>query len=143
MALIKFNPNSVPSNYNTLFDSFFSDMDKVFGANHLHTSPAANIRKIENGFELELAVPGFKKEELDINVEKNVLTLSSNRAEEQTEDKGEWRRREFSYTSFKRSFTLPENVDEDNMKAEYEQGVLRLTIPVAQPVSKIKKIEIA
>ena len=93
--------------------------------------PAVNILEKENSFFVELAVPGKKKEDFNIALEDQVLTISSETKHENEEkdEKGKYTRKEFSYSSFKRSFTLPDMVDEEKINAKYEEGVLKIEIP--------------
>ena len=95
------------------------------------TVPAVNIRETEKDFTVELAVPGKKKDDFKVEVNNDILTISSEAQTEKEEvaEDGKYTRREFSYSAFKRSFTLPETVDEDKIKASYEDGVLRLALP--------------
>ncbi len=97
--------------------------------NHRTNVPAVNIKESENDFELELAVPGRNKEDFKIEVNENVLTISSETKTEENVEKENYTRREFGYSSFKRSFTLPETIDEDNIKATYINGLLKFTLP--------------
>ena len=130
MALVKFNQpkNSAAaySPFNDLFDSFFKD--SYVDDRALAKIPAVNISENENQFEIELAVPGFKKEDFKINLEENVLTVSSEKKEETKEEGKKVTRKEFSYASFKRSFTLPETADANHISAKYENGLLLLTV---------------
>lgn len=107
--------------------------------------PAVNIKDNAKSYDLELAVPGYKKDELKVNVQDGVLTISSEKQKESEEDKNGYTRREFSYRSFERSFQLPENVDADNVKASFTDGVLKLSIPKtkALPERKGKEVRIA
>ncbi|MBS1583191.1 MAG: Hsp20/alpha crystallin family protein [Bacteroidetes bacterium] len=107
--------------------------------------PAVNIKDNTKSFDLELAVPGYKKEDLKVNVEGDVLTISSEKKSETEEEKKGYTRREYSYRSFSRSFTLPENADGDQVKASYENGVLKLSIPKtkALPEKHGKEVRIA
>ncbi len=112
-----------------LFDNFFSDVD-YFADNRLaSTIPAVNIREDANEFTIELAAPGLKKEEFKINVDEKVLTISTEKMEETEEKKESYTRKEFSYTSFNRSFRLPKTVDIEKIEATHENGVLFLHIP--------------
>lgn len=119
-------------------DNFPSFLDEFFGADVFDSSrnsgignalPAVNVKESESNFELEVAAPGMKKEDFKIELDKNVLGISSESKTEDLEEKKKYRRREFSYRSFKRTFTLPENVDADNIKANYSEGVLKIEIP--------------
>ncbi|NMH29290.1 Hsp20/alpha crystallin family protein [Flavobacterium silvaticum] len=91
--------------------------------------PAVNIRETENAFEVELSAPGKPKEDFNIELDKNLLTISSDVKNETTEDNGKYTRKEFTVSSFKRSFTLPETIAADDIKAAYENGILKLTLP--------------
>lgn len=135
MSLIKRNGNlfnSFPSMFND--DSFTRDLFNWGLSNNSHTGttiPAVNIKETATAFEVEMAAPGMTKKDFRIELENNVLTITSEK-NVQTEDKeGEkYSRREFSYQSFQRTFTLPkEVVDEDKIEARYENGVLHLVIP--------------
>ncbi len=95
------------------------------------TIPAVNIRELNNTYLIDLAAPGMDKESFTINLEENVLTVSAQKSVE-NEDKvkvGRYTRREFGYTSFTRSFTLPEEVKHDKIEATYVDGVLSVAIP--------------
>jgi HSP20 family protein len=97
--------------------------------NYNNTFPAVNIRENEKDFELEIAVPGQKKEDFNIEVDENVLTISlENKNQGEVKDDN-FTRREFSYSSFKRAFTLPETVNEEKINASYTDGILRFTLP--------------
>lgn len=131
MSLVKKN-NSVA--FPAFLDEFlkpdwFGGMEKLEKLNV--TVPAVNIKETETDFTIELAVPGKKKDDFNVEVNNDVLTISSEAKTENEErtDDGKYTRREFSYSSFKRSFTLPETVDEEKIKASYEDGVLRLALP--------------
>jgi len=107
--------------------------------------PAVNIKDNANSFDLEVAVPGYNKEDLKVNVEDGVLTISSERKQESEEEKKGYTRREFSYSAFSRSFQLPQNADADNVKATYADGVLKLSVPKAKamPEKRGREIKIA
>ncbi len=100
--------------------------------------PAVNIKDAGNEFQIELAVPGYKKEDLHVDLEDGVLTISSEKREEKKEEKDLYRRREFSYSSFRRSFALPEIADEAGVKATHGDGVLRLTVAKRKDAIKAK-----
>ncbi len=90
--------------------------------------PAVNIRENETHFFLDIAIPGKKKEDIKVEIEKNILTISSDQVKEEVLNE-RFNRREFNYGSFTRAFTLPKTISEDNIQATYEQGVLTLTLP--------------
>jgi HSP20 family protein len=101
--------------------------------------PAVNIKEENNKFVLEMAAPGLKKDDFNINLDNYVLTISSEKKEEQKEDKDNYTRREFLYTSFSRSFTLPKTVDIDKIKADYKNGILTVTLPKKEEEAKLTK----
>lgn len=104
------------------------------------SAPPANIRETDKEYKLDLSVPGMKRDDFDVDVENGVLTISSEKEEERNEDDKNFHRREFSYNSFSRTFTLPDNVDENNIGAKYDNGMLQVTIPKTETsISKPKK----
>ena len=131
MSITKWNNNGMTN----LFDDFFSkDLWNWGLANHSVTNttlPAVNIRETAENFEVEMAAPGMKKEDFRIELEGTELRISSERRSKNEMKEGErYTRREFSYQSFQRSFTLSkEVVDVDQINAKYENGVLHLLIP--------------
>jgi HSP20 family protein len=91
--------------------------------------PPVNIRETDMTFEVELSAPGKAKEDFNIELDNDMLTISSEQKSENTSEDGKFTRREFSHSSFRRSFTLPETVKEDEIKASYENGILKITLP--------------
>lgn len=125
MSITRRNQLMLPSLLNEMFrPDWFGGMD-----NYSNTLPAVNIRENEREFELEIAVPGKKKEDFNIEVDNNVLTVSLEEKKEDELKEKNYSRREFSYSSFKRAFTLPETVDEEKINAAYTDGILRFTLP--------------
>ncbi len=115
--------------------SSWPDVNGFFDNNWMQTawpeviwSPAVNVVENDKSFEVELAAPGIKKNEFKVDVKDRVLTISCETKKEEEEKKKNYTRREFSSRSFSRSFGLPENVDEKNISAKYEEGVLRVTL---------------
>ena len=127
MNLIKRNTVPFPSIIDEFLKPDFFGGIQNFGAN----VPAVNIRESETEFAVELAAPGKRKEDFIIDLDDNVLTISSETKteNEQKDDKGKSSGREFSDSSLKRSFSLPVTVNEDEIKASYENGVLHVTMP--------------
>ncbi|WP_337042047.1 Hsp20/alpha crystallin family protein [Emticicia sp. 17c] len=121
---------SFAPSFPSLLENFFNDFERVAPA-HQHSFPAVNILEDENAYKLELAAPGLKKEDFKINVHDNVLTVSAEQKTEteETKQNGKYTRKEFNYSSFKRSFTLPKTVDSDKILASYNDGVLGLELP--------------
>jgi HSP20 family protein len=94
--------------------------------------PAVNIREDDKRFTLDLAVPGIEKKDLKIEINEDVLTISSEHKEEKEENLDDFKRREFSYSSFCRSFYLPENVNKEKIEGNYKDGILTITLPKAE-----------
>lgn len=105
--------------------------------------PAVNVAEDEKKFEIEFAAPGMRKEDFKIHVDNGMLTVSAEKEEEKEEKKKNYTRQEYSYNSFSRSFSLPENAKEDDIKARYENGVLKLDVAKKSiAVSKVKEIAV-
>lgn len=147
MPVIK-NQNWLPS----LFNDFFGDEWVVNRANRL-SSPAVNIIENEKDFRIEIAAPGMTKEDFNVHVNAHdelVISLEKHTENEQKSDdkqgkKGTYLRREFSYSSFRQSFALPENVDKDKIEACIKHGVLTIDLPKkveAKEVPAERRIEI-
>jgi HSP20 family protein len=134
--LVRFNTS--PS-LRTVFENLWgSDLieDEMFKKAKL---PAVNVKETDKSYDIEVAVPGMKKEDFNIAVENKVLTISADIKEEKEEKDDKYTRREFVSSSFKRSFSLPENVDENNIQAHYENGILKVTVPKVQEQKPEKK----
>lgn len=142
MTLIKFN--KAHRGYSPVFPSLFQD---VFDGNFPEFRmpgnglPAVNIAESEQNYHLELTIPGFSKEELQIQLEENTLVVSGEKKKELEQNQPEKRysRREFSYQNFKRTFTLPENVAEERIAAQFENGILKLDLPKKETPGKISR----
>lgn len=135
MNLIRKQPPFFPS----LIDDFINTDWNLKVPTFSGTVPAVNIKELDSQFEIELAVPGMKKDDFEIEVEDGVLSISSTQEEEQVNEKGKFTRREFSYSSFRRSFTLPDSVNPTKIDATYKEGVLIVLLPKhkeAQPQPK-------
>ena len=123
------------------FDSFFNSF---FDDNKVTTSkwiPATDITEDENKYELHFELAGLTKEDININIEKNVLTVSGERKSFDEDKKKNYHRIERHYGRFSRSFTLSDNTNSDEINAEFENGILTVTVPKAEEV-KPKVIEI-
>ncbi|MDH5414426.1 MAG: Hsp20/alpha crystallin family protein [Flavobacteriaceae bacterium] len=114
----------------TILDDFFRDWSTTNFSDTNSTLPAVNIKEDDNAFTVEVAVPGMEKKDFHIDLEDNILTISSEKTVEDKEVKDNYTRKEYSYQSFKRSFTLPKNVvDSDKIAAQYKNGELIIAIP--------------
>jgi len=145
MSLMRFS-NQLP----TLFDRFFeNDMFDWSNRNFSNTNttlPAVNIKEDTEGFEVELAAPGFDKKDFKIELNNDLLTISSEKkVEKELKKEEQFSRREFSYQSFSRSFTLPNTVHNDKISAKYDNGILKIHIPKREEAKPkpVKQISIS
>lgn len=140
MNIIKYQTpkfNSLMPNFFDIFDGILgNDIAEFSGSDCLAKSPSVNIIETENSYDLELAVPGFNKENISINVENDVLTIKGETKTEKEENKKRYTRREFSYSSFTRSFNLNDQVRGDKIGADYKDGILTITIPKKEEAKK-------
>ncbi len=124
---------SIVRKNNLVFPALMSDIFKPdwFGGleNNESFIPAVNILENETSFELELFAPGRKKEDFNVEVDEQVLTISSEIKEEEEIKEKSYSRKEYTYSSFKRAFTLPDTVNEDAIEASYKDGVLKFVLP--------------
>ena len=130
MTLVKFNERKdsglLSPVFNDIFENFFND---AFVSDRMVSRvPAVNISETEGHYHIELAAPGLKKKDFKLNLDRNVLTISAEKQTEQTENDKKYNKREYSYSSFVRSFTLPESADDGNIEAEYTDGVLKINV---------------
>ena len=136
---------SLPSLLEDFFSRNWAD-STLANRNYGFTLPAVNVRETNDDFILEVAAPGMKREDFKVELDNNVLTISSNREEKQEDQNNDgFTRREFSYQYFQRSFSLPENkVEGDKISARYVDGILHITVPKkeAAKVKPIKQISI-
>lgn len=147
MSLVKrTDENWLPNIFDDMFKTdWFGGTTNV---NSIGTSiPAVNIKENEDGFSVEVAAPGKSKEDFNIELDNEVMTISAQakKENETKEDNGRYTRREFSYATFKRAFTLPDSVDNSKIAASYENGVLLISIPKKEEakVQPKRLIEIA
>ncbi len=118
------------------FDRFFDNSELMDWSNKNYsttntTLPSVNVKESENEYKIELAVPGFEKTDFKIEVHNEVLSVSSEKQDKQEEkdENGHYTKREFSYQSFCRSFSLPQTADGDKVSANYDKGILNVIIP--------------
>ncbi len=128
MTLVRFTGNP-------LIDRFFdTDLFDWSSRNYSKTNttlPSVNLKEDENGYSIEVAAPGLDKNDFKIEVHNDLLTISSEKNEEnETKNENErYTKREFSYQSFSRSFSLPQTADGDKVEASYDKGILTVSIP--------------
>ena len=130
MTLVKFNNangnRALLPGFNDVFDSIFNDT--FFHDRMTSSLPAVNTSESADWYHVEMAAPGLKKEDFKITVDRNLLTISYQATEESTNKEKRYAKREFSFTSFVRSFSLPELADPNKIDATYENGILRVDI---------------
>ncbi len=144
MSLVKFS-NQMPSVFDRFFENDFFDWSNRNYSNTNTTLPAVNIKEDKDGFEVEMSAPGFEKSDFKIELNNSLLTISSEKKiENETKEGQQFTRKEFSYQSFNRSFTLPETVEGEKIKAKYENGILSVSIPKKEEAKPkpVKQIEI-
>lgn len=127
----KKNVATLPS-LSSWVDNFFdNEFSSGFLANFNKgiTLPAVNIMETAEAYALEIAVPGMKKSDFTIDIDNKVLAIASSTKDTREERNANYTRREFGYSSFKRTFTLPDTVEEENVSASYEDGILKVYLP--------------
>jgi len=129
MLLVR-NSNQMPSVFNRFLDGEMFDWNNRNFSKTNTTLPSVNIKENAELFAVELAAPGFEKADFKIELNRNLLTVSSDKKLETETTEGEvFTKREFSYQSFSRSFTLPQIADGDRIEANYANGILTVNIP--------------
>ncbi|MGI9190701.1 MAG: Hsp20/alpha crystallin family protein [Chitinophagaceae bacterium] len=124
------------------FPAVFNLMDRFFQDDFMNTPnfrPAVNIRETEQAFELDLIAPGLSKQDFQVQLDQHLLTIAYEKKQENEEKKDHFIRREYSSRSFKRTFTLNEKIDTENIQAAYENGVLTITLPKTVQKEKLVK----
>lgn len=138
MTHVKFNRRPFEGSFNNFVDDLIADIPVLYKNNinqQWKSSVPVNITENENNYNLEVVAPGFEKTDFKVNLDQNILTISVDKKEEAaTESKDKQVRKEYSFRSFKRSFTLDEKIDATNIEAKYVNGVLTLNLPKKAPV---------
>lgn len=141
MKMIKHNRRPFPSLWDEVFDF---PLTRNHSGGNATTLPAVNISESEKEYRIELAAPGLNKEDIHIELDQDNLVLSAEKSESKEENKENFSRREFNYSSFSRSFTIPqEKIDADKIEANYKDGVLILRLPKLEKQLLAKKINIS
>ncbi|MBE7171809.1 MAG: Hsp20/alpha crystallin family protein [Williamsia sp.] len=136
MTLVKFNNRPVPG-FSGLFNEFFNELPSLNTG--YNTAVPVNITETPDAYQLELSAPGRNREDFNVNIENGLLTVSYEKKEETKSEDVKSVRREFAYTSFKRSFTLDEKIDAENIQAKYENGLLKFHLPKKEQAKEVKK----
>ena len=124
MRIVKYNNNNV---FPSLINEFFNDDFGMNFLNRSHSVPSVNSIENNDSFEIDFAVPGMKKEDFNIELNDKVLVISSETSNTMENDK--MRLNEFNFSSFQRSFRVPDSVDHDKIKANYKNGILKIKLP--------------
>lgn len=147
MTLVKFNRKPFEGNFNSLFEDFCKDMPvfrNEFNPASWNGFVPVNIKETDKAYNLEVIAPGFDKADFKVNLDQDILTISvekKNDVKEDSDSKGNEKqiRKEYSYRSFKRSFTLDEKIDAANIEAKYVNGILTLNLPKKETVKAATK----
>ena len=127
MSLIKYDPFALRRR--NIFDDFFTrGISQTIGNDNLLRHPAVNVIEKSDKFELELAIPGLHKENIQVHLEKDQIQIKAENKEESVMEDGKFTRREFNYSQFSRNFILPKSVDKNSIDAKYENGILRVIL---------------
>ncbi len=139
MNILKVNPVFQSRTFTNLMDDVFNrSISDLVGSDFSVTTPSVNITESTDTFTIELAAPGLDKKDFNIFVEKDQLVISaSNEVKNEDREELKWTRKEFNYTTFKRSFHLTDAVDAENINAEYNKGILTLVLPKKEEI-KVK-----
>jgi len=145
MTLVKFNPekknSSLLPGFNDIFESVLGDT--FFTDRRLSSVPAVNISESADHYYIELAAPGLKKDDFRVSVERDMLTISTETKNENLSEGRTYNRKEYSYSAFTRSFTLPESADVEKISASYNDGILKLELPKKEEAKVVaRQIEI-
>lgn len=138
MTLVKFNNRPVAKAYDSFFNDFFN-LPATWGNTNTAVSVSANVTETPQAYYLDLNAPGRSKEDFKVNIEKDLLTVSYEKKEEQKVEGVHVVRSEFAFNSFKRSFSLDERIDSANIQAKYENGILRIELPKKEEVKEEPK----
>lgn len=141
MTITKFNTRPFEGTLNNLVDDFFAEFPSIFKKDFNNSETKGfvpvNVKETEKAFVLDVVAPGFEKADFNVGIEQNLLTISAEKKEEVKQENEKQIRREFGFTSFKRTFTLDEKIDASNINASYVNGVLTLNLPKKEPVKPL------
>ena len=143
MTLINVKSRPAEKSFNNFIDDFFPQIPSILRDNFevpfSKQFTPVNVKQNENGYVLEVVAPGFSKEDFKIALDKNTLTISAEKKSEEENNTEKHIRKEYKFQSFKRSFTIDEKTDVENISAKYENGVLTLNLPLKAEVKEVAK----
>ncbi|MEI9943165.1 MAG: Hsp20/alpha crystallin family protein [Chitinophagaceae bacterium] len=137
MTYLNFNRKPFEKSFNNLVDDFFSELPVLYkndATQDWKGFAPVNIKENEGNYNIEVVAPGFEKADFKINLDQNILTISAEKKNEVKNENEKQIRKEYNYRSFKRSFTLDEKVNAENIEAKYANGVLTLNLPKKEAV---------
>ena len=138
MTNVKFNSKPFEGSFNTLVDDLLSELPGLFKNEFNNVERKGfipvNVKETDKSYQLEVVAPGFEKIDFKVNLDQNLLTISAEKKDEVKQENQKQIRREYSYRSFKRSFTIDEKIDATNIEASYINGVLTLNLPKKESV---------
>ena len=141
MTLVKFNEkinrDLVSPGYNDIFETLFKD--SFISDRMISRVPAVNICETDDSYLIELGAPGLKKEDFKVNLDKNLLNISVEKQEEETDTHKQYNRKEYAYNSFVRSFALPDSADNGHIDAAYTDGVLQIQVAKKEEAKMTRK----
>jgi HSP20 family protein len=133
MTLVKFKNRPVEQNFNNLMDDFFAGFPSIYkediAKGNFKNPVPVNIKETENSYLLEVVAPGLEKEDFKIQLDKNLLTIEAEKKAENEQSSEKYLRTEYRFNAFKRSFTVDEKIDIENIDAKYVNGILTLNLP--------------
>jgi len=147
MNLVRFHNPRYTVNRNLVDDLFSNFLRNDYHENYLENcgnQPATNVFETEKDFRIELLLPGFRKEDVQLNYHKNLLTIKAERKESEDNKTGEFKyaRREFGFFNFEKTFKVPNTVDVENIEAKFEDGILRVVLPKKEEAVEKSPVEI-
>ena len=140
--LSKVNPRRRNAFFPVHFNAFFNEIAKA--NTFVNQNPAVNVAEEDLAYRLEVAIPGLRKEDIDLKIEDETLIISASKEEKTEESKENYTRREFNFNNFERRFELNESIDIENIKADFSEGILSIFLPkIVEEVKETnRKIEI-
>ena len=138
--MTKYRPNALNQSFDSFFTNFFDRPFSDLGTQVFANRPAVNISEEDAHYQIAVAAPGLEKSDFDLQIDKDLLTVKVEKESKSEEEEGKFSRKEFNFSRFSRTFTLPETVVKDNISATYENGVLNITLPKEElAVSKLRR----
>lgn len=136
MTLVKLN-NPLPRTFNNIFHDLLNELPVAAGKDWNSNVPPVNIVETTDDYHLELSAPGRNKEDFNVSIEKGLLTISFEKKEETKSEDVKSVRKEFSFQSFKRSFSLDDKIDAEKIQAKYENGLLKFLLPKKEQAKEV------